>query len=315
MTDTTAIIPGPSDELAGRDERTEARSRLQPVAATADRERARLEAVAGKSVPLAALLILRLRMRHLGSDEAAKSGLRYQPVAWTAIAIVAIAGFFPGRQDSGPIRGDLAQAPGLVAPATTTTVPEAPAGPAVFAAPDFEFTFAPPIPVPAPFVPTITPSPSVSQEPVVAPVIPLSVRGFGWAGSLSGTGLGTTTVPDGTMPVGSRLGELDKASFVRLSGTTTSLVLTEDTSGAREALGAGLVRACAIVESDWAEVPDQSFEDAPEIDTDQCVTGIEDDNTWTFDLSRFANRTSQAGFALLPAAGAPPDFQITFQPT
>lgn len=312
MTDITAISPAPSAEPIAPPEPTAC---LQPATAAAERERVRLETTAGRSRPSALVAVLRMRLRHLGSEEAAKSGLRYQPVAWAAIAIIAIAGFFPGRDDGHPIDGDLAQAPASASPTTTpTTTPAAPSGPAAFRAPDFEFTFAPPIPPSTAFTPPTTLAPPVTSQPPGPGLVELTVRGFGWAGSLSGTGLGTATVPEGTMPVGSRLGELDKVTFMRLSGTATKLVLAEDTAGAREAVGEGLVRACAIVEAGWTEEPDQSLEDAPTIDTDRCVEGVEVGNTWTFDLSDFASRTGQAGFALLPATGAPADFQVTFEP-
>jgi hypothetical protein len=140
------------------------------------------------------------------------------------------------------------------------------------------------------------------------------VRGFGWAAALSGSGLSTADVPEGSMPVANRLGQVDKVSFVRLSGTAATLTLTEDADGAREALGAGAVAACAITDPSWQEGPDQSMDAAPTWDADSCVAGIETDGSWTFDLSRFADVAGDAGFALVPDASAPADFQVTFTP-
>jgi hypothetical protein len=117
------------------------------------------------------------------------------------------------------------------------------------------------------------------------------------------------------MPVATRLGNLDKATFIRLSGTRTSLTLHEDTSGAREAIGTGKIVACRITDPSWEEKPDQALADAPTWATDTCVVGTESDNTWTFDLTPFSDRTSDAGFALVPAPDAPADFQVTFAAT
>ena len=114
------------------------------------------------------------------------------------------------------------------------------------------------------------------------------------------------------MPVASRLGQLDKASFIRLSGSATTLTLEEDPGGAREAVGPGVVVACPITDASWVEEPDQSLDDAPPWDAARCVAGVEDNDTWTFDLTAFEDRVGQAGFALVPDASAPPDFQITF---
>ncbi len=289
---------------------------LQSVATAAAREQARLEARSGQSRLLGLLTSLGLRVRHLGSEEVARSGLRYQPVAWTVIAVVAIAVVFPGRPDGSSVEAELAQAPIALSPSPTSPPLEAAPSEAVeLEAPSFEFTYSPPPPPATPYVaPTPAPAGVATATTLPARATPLVVRGFGWASSLSGTGISSSSVPEGTMPVGARLNELDKVSFLRLSGTGSKLVLTEDTAGAREALGNGAVRACVIVDAGWVEEADQAMSDAPEINTDRCVDGVEDADRWTFDLSGFSNRAAQTGFALLPAANAPADFQLTFRP-
>lgn len=115
------------------------------------------------------------------------------------------------------------------------------------------------------------------------------------------------------MPVAARLGRLDKVSFARLSGTSTTLTLVEDPDGAREAIGPGVVVACPITDGGWAEEADQSMDDAPPWDEARCVAGVEDNDTWVFDLSGFDDRDGDGGFALVPDASAPPDFQVTFR--
>lgn len=274
---------------------------LREASDTAARERVRLEA--GSWVKR-----LALKIGFLGSEDAARSGLRYQPVAWTAIAIVAIAFVFPGRPEPKPEPTAFAAPPFAAVTTPPTTLPSQPVTPTTLPLPGANLSSPPPIVfVPPPSSGTATTFTTSTTAPP-APV-PLAVRGFGWANSLSGV---PTDVPDGTMPVATRLGDLDKASFIRLSGTATTLTLREDTDGAREALGAGLVVACPITEPGWEEKPDQPLADAPVWDADACVAGAESDNTWVFDLSGFADRAGQAGFALVPASGAPADFQITF---
>jgi hypothetical protein len=117
------------------------------------------------------------------------------------------------------------------------------------------------------------------------------------------------------MPVGNRIGRLDKATFVRLSGSSSTLVLTENTAGTRESLGTAAIVACPILSGDWQEKQAQSFDSSPTWATKGCVTASRKGSTWTFDLTAFADRTGQNGFALVPAANAPADFQIAFKPS
>ena len=281
---------------------------LRESSETAARERVRLEASAGRSRLGAMVHRTPGAVRHLGSEEAARSGLRYQPVAWTAIVLVAVAFWFPGRPE--PEAGSTAALPprAVTITAPTTTVP-APVTPTTMPAPSATFT-APPTTAFTPPPPRSTPP---TTRPVAAAAQPLTVRGFGWASSLSGSGVSSAEVPDGAMPVAARLGQLDKASFVRLSGTATTLTLVEEPGGAREALGTGAVVACPITDAGWAEEPDQSMDAAPPWDAARCVAGVEDADTWVFDLTGFDDRTGNTGFALIPDASAPPDFQVTFR--
>ena len=141
----------------------------------------------------------------------------------------------------------------------------------------------------------------------------LSVTGKAWASREAGTPLATTDVPEGTLPVGNRLGQLDKASFVRLTGTATTLTLVDDAGGDRSLAGAGAVQACPI-KGQWSDAAAMSFDQAPTYDTATCVSATHSDNrTWSFDLSGFAERAGGHGFALVPAADAPVDFQVSFK--
>jgi len=288
---------------------------LRESAQTAARERARLEATAGRSRPAAFVARLPVLARRLGTDDAARSGLRYQPVAWTAIALAVVAFWFPGRDSSD----DAATASAVVPPSATTTVAPAASDVAATPTPTPTPVVAPPVNLPRPAAgPSAGSSPPTTVAPAAPPVTsappeatPLSVRGFGWAARLSGTGLSTADVPEGSMPVANRLGQLDKASFVRLAGSDATLTLTEVADGAREAVGGALVVACPITDAGWREEPDQSLEAAPPWNESACVTGVESEDTWTFDLTGF-DVDADTGFALVPDASAPPDFQITF---
>jgi hypothetical protein len=78
---------------------------------------------------------------------------------------------------------------------------------------------------------------------------PFKIVAHGWATREAGTPLASEGVPDGTLPVGNRAGQLDKASYIKLSGNDIFLTLTEDSSGARNLAGAGGVQACEITAS------------------------------------------------------------------
>jgi hypothetical protein len=143
---------------------------------------------------------------------------------------------------------------------------------------------------------------------------PLTIGSRAWASREAGTPVATTGVPDGTLPVGNRVGQIDKASFVRLTGTATVLSLVEDPNGSRAVAGNGGVQVCRITTSDWSAGDAISFDQAPAYDTNSCKAGQRsDDGTWTFDLSGFADRAGPAGFALVPTADAPVDFQVAFK--
>lgn len=287
---------------------------LRPVSVTATRERERLHLAAGRSGPAKFMVLLPQALRRLGSAEVAENGLRYRPVAWTFIAIVALAFYLPGRAErTAPPQPVAAPSPVVTTPGsdetpTPTTVP-----PPV---PDF----SPVAPVPSFTPPTDAPTPeatpTTTPPTTVAPAVdeaPLTVRGWGWATRLPATPLPTDSVAEGTAPVANRLGGVDRVSYLRLAGDQTELVLVEHADSAREALGPGQVAICPIVDEDWDEGPEQSFDDAPVWDTESCVGASELDDKWTFDLSGFTDRTGDAGFALVPTVDAPADFQVAFE--
>lgn len=141
---------------------------------------------------------------------------------------------------------------------------------------------------------------------------PLTVRDGSWT-SASG---GDPSVPDGGLPVAATLGQEDKRSFVRLDGTGTVLALRVSADGSRLA-GQAAVRACRVTEAGWSVEPGSPPADGPEVDLDRCVDGEDQgDDIWFFDLATFpvAERSDDAGFALVAGEGGGPTFQVTFLP-
>ena len=145
---------------------------------------------------------------------------------------------------------------------------------------------------------------------------PLSITTATWAtGTGAGTPLATAGVPDGTLPVGRRLGSDDKRSFVHLTGTASVLTLKVDAGGARAAVnGDAKILVCQVRAGGWKENPGSSFADEPSYDDTGCHAGTPsaDGTSWTFDLSSFRSPADDRGLALVPDPMAATDFQVTF---
>lgn len=274
------------------------------------------------------------RLGRITLEDIVNGLLRYVPAFMTAAAIVAVVTLLPGKPDktdmapqalSGRVpleRGspETRQSDDQAAPRAPNTVsPAAPASPAP--APVFGGaaggddagsgggTFAPP--------PSFTPSGGGASRADEGEQEPLQIVEAAWASRTAGTPLASEGVPEGSLPVGTRVGQDDKRSFVRLEGGDTQLVLTENPEGTREARsGDPAVRACQVVDGDWeASEEPMSFDDAPEFDEETCVDGQrDDDGTWSFDLLLLDDPTGDAGVALVPGEEAPFDFQAAFEP-
>lgn len=143
---------------------------------------------------------------------------------------------------------------------------------------------------------------------------PLTITASAWASRTAGTPIADVGVPADTLPVGTRVGQIDKASFIRLAGGEEQLRLKENASGKRTTTGTATVQACRVAESGWEEAEAMSFSEAPEWSADDCILGERsEDGMWTFDLGPFDDRTDDRGFALVPGPGAPADFQVAFE--
>jgi hypothetical protein len=215
----------------------------------------------------------------------------------------------PGAPDAGraaPAAADASQS-GLVASGSPSALaPPAIAGPAPSLSAPSSSGASAAADTPAAVAPA---SPSADATPVT----PLTVAAKAWASREAGTPLASTGVPDGALPVGNRIGQADKASFVRLGGTATTLTLSTDPAGDRNLAGPGAVQACVITAS-WTAADAMAFDQAPAYDAAKCVAGTQpDSSTWSFDLGAFAERAGGNGFALVAAPGAPVDFQVTFK--
>lgn len=265
---------------------------------------------------------------------------RYRPALASVAVIAVVAVALPGGAGAGP--GTEPFDPGFAADATVSAPPAAAVSPVVPTPVGGLTAAAPLFEVPAPtssfvsqpsgafggaggtaafFTPSPTPTPTTGngdggfafepQEPV-APPSPLRVIDSLWATLAAGTPLGTAGVPEGGLPVGTRLGETDKASYVRLEGTETTLSLAEAVEGQRQAAGA-VVQACAVTDPAWEGGEGASFDDAPAVDESACALGVRDDEGgWTFDLGALGDPAAITGFALLPGPEAPVDFQVSF---
>ncbi|HUF33586.1 MAG TPA: hypothetical protein VMN58_10315 [Acidimicrobiales bacterium] len=142
---------------------------------------------------------------------------------------------------------------------------------------------------------------------------PLVVTTTLWTSRQAGTPLASAGVPEGALPVGNRLGQHDKLTYLRFDGTG-ALTLAEDPEGTREPSPAGEIDllACQVTDPGWEEGEAASFDDAPAHDDAACTPGARaDDGTWTFMLS---GMDGAAGVVVMPGEGAPVDFQVALVP-
>lgn len=163
---------------------------------------------------------------------------------------------------------------------------------------------------PAPFIP----SPDSGSASDDADPEPLRIVGSAYASTTAATPL-PDDIPEGSLPVGTRVGQTDKASYIRLAGDETTLVLAEVADGRRGSdFEATPVAACRITDAGWESSTEaMAFSEAPEHDPEECVPVTRDqDGVWSVDLGGFGDPADPAGFALVPSEDAPIDFQVTF---
>ncbi len=254
---------------------------------------------------------------------------RYRPAAITVVAIIMMAAFLPGeRARRGPLT---ATPPPAFAPAPAAPPAAAAGGDPAFTAdagtgefavqPSGTFTtassFSSSSGAPAASFAgdekAAAPDADIAKEPggfAADEPKPLKVTARLYASLGSETPLATRDVPERSLPVGNRVGQEDKRSYVRLAGSERELRLTE-AAGGRETRGPPLVQACQVTDANWAEGEGVAFSAAPKFDAASCVLGARaSDGGWSFDLSGFSDPTDQRGIALTVAPGAGFDFQV-----
>ena len=119
-------------------------------------------------------------------------------------------------------------------------------------------------------------------------------------------------MPANALPVGKRIGQVDKYSFVRLDGDQKVLRLQIVTDGGRTTTGAVAVSICQITDAGWEAADNVPSDRAPKYDTSTCVPGDPGDGTeWSFNLLTFSSPTDARGFALVPT-GDSIDYQVNF---
>ena len=141
---------------------------------------------------------------------------------------------------------------------------------------------------------------------------PLMIVRSGWWSRTAGTPLAATDVPEGTLPVGKRVGQDDKRSFIELAGEQSLLTLKEEAEGGRQALGAAKIQLCPLT-SEWEDA--EGMTESPPFDANSCVTGsYGEGGVWTFDLTQYGDASVWPGFAIVPTPDAPVDFQVNLLP-
>jgi hypothetical protein len=275
------------------------------------------------------------RLAETSLGDIVRGANRYRPVAITVGAIVAVVSLMPGKPELGAPLAEGGTESRALRPAATGGAAQAAAalespgptgaveltGSTSFSSGAFssdggtfsfgddsgsfsssEFDSAPS------FVPD-------DESEFGADAVPLTVSAKAWASQTSGTPVAGLGVPAGSLPVGNRLGRTDKTSFVRLTGTDTSLTLQlADASGQRSPESAA-ISACRITDRGWKEGEALSFSAAPKYDTNECLIGARNsDGTWTFNFLGYEDVTDDRGWALIPGPGAPVDFQVAFKP-
>ncbi len=261
------------------------------------------------------------------SQVARRTG-RYRPVLVTVVVVLVALRLLPERDTTAPEASAApaalvtdgagvtpssapTSAPLDAASAPTTTV--AAASTAVSRDAGVSGSPAPALPAPPAAAPS-NEEPVPASTPTTAPTeaaaaVPRLVA-TAWASASAGTPLADAGVPDGSLPVGTRVGERDKFSFLRYDVAPGVVELAVDPDGSR-GIGAPLVQACRVTTSGWDSGVAMDFDEAPQWDPSACVDGRADGDSWVFDV---AGLDATEGIALVPPPDAPLDYQVAFRP-
>jgi hypothetical protein len=161
----------------------------------------------------------------------------------------------------------------------------------------------------------VDPVDSITMGDDVVRVVALSISESGYASAAGGTPA-EQSPPGNGLPVAAVGGNDAKRSFLRLTGTETTLRL-KAIAGSTDQIttNQATVKACVITTADWVARRGQKLDAGPAYDLNQCATGVASAaGVWTFDLGYFGPVSAGNGFALVPGAGTAPSFEITFEP-
>jgi hypothetical protein len=173
----------------------------------------------------------------------------------------------------------------------------------------------------APATPTL-PSYPLPPEPTNAPAPqpsgPLRVTGGGYAAADAGTPLATAGIPAGSAAVGSRAGQVDKVTYVRLSGTPGVLQLKVDASGANVLDQNAVLAACPVTQANWQVGQGEVTPTAgPPYSCGVSSPGVRssDGTSWTFELSSFDLSNGVAIVPVTSTTEVSKSFQVVFRLT
>jgi hypothetical protein len=117
--------------------------------------------------------------------------------------------------------------------------------------------------------------------------------------------------PGQYLPVELRLGSVDKASFVRVSGSGTVLDLALSATPGHQvpATGTIVIAACSILDGTWDLTDGGPMSTAPRIDGSACAVGAATETGYRFDVSRISTAN---GLALVPSGPTTSTGRVTF---
>ena len=147
---------------------------------------------------------------------------------------------------------------------------------------------------------------------------PLRITGGGYAAADAGTPLATAGVPDGSVAVGSRGGQVDKVAFLRLAGDPGVLQLKVDANGANVLDQNAVLAACPVTQSSWKiGQGDVTPAAGPQYSCSLTSPGVRssDGTTWTFDLSSLDLSNGVAIDPVVSPTEVTKSFQVVFSLT
>jgi hypothetical protein len=150
------------------------------------------------------------------------------------------------------------------------------------------------------------------SRPAPPPVVPTTIREFGWASARAGTG--SVQPPENGMPVSYANGP-DTISFARLAGTQSVLTLpvVQDANATYLPQGASIA-ACPLESPDWEAKTDVPLDEAPEWNETRCVPGkpASDYSSWTFNMLAYHQDAMANGIVLaIGPSNVTPTWQVT----